>query len=182
MSYQEEARPHERWAHLRFSIVGPLLAAPPAPGQLQAELQRLAAKEWLHPINGQPVDFAVSTIERWFYAARAAKIDPVAVLRRNVRSDAGIQRGLPDHLRRMIDAQYQAHKRWSYQLHFDNLRALDRGDPSRSAMPSYSTVRRYMKNHGLVRIRLPRGKNTAGLLRALRFNLFSSSVCKIVSD
>ena len=166
MSYQEEARPHERWATLRFSIVGPLLAAPPAPGQLQAELQRLAAKEWLHPINGQPVDFAVSTIERWFYAARAAKIDPVAVLRRNVRSDAGIQRGLPDPLRRMIEAQYRTHKRWSYQLHFDNLRALVGGDPSHPAMPSYSTVRRYMKNRGLVRIRLPRGKNTAGLLRA----------------
>jgi putative transposase len=40
---------HQRWAHLRFSIVGPLLAAPPARGELQAELERLAAKEWLHP-------------------------------------------------------------------------------------------------------------------------------------
>ncbi len=30
------ARPHERWAHFRFSVIGPLLAAPPAKGQLQA--------------------------------------------------------------------------------------------------------------------------------------------------
>lgn len=166
MSYQEETRPHERWAHLRFSIVGPLLAAPPAAGQLQAEIERLAAKEWLHPINGQMVDFAASTIERWYYAARAAKIDPVAVLRRNIRSDSGQQRGLSDNLRRMIEAQHLAHKRWSYQLHFDNLRVLVASDPNRPSMPSYSTVRRYMKSHSLVRIRLPRGKNTAGLQRA----------------
>jgi putative transposase len=166
MSYQEETRPHERWAHLRFSIVGPLLAAPPVAGQLQAEIERLAAKEWLHPITGQPVGFAVSTIERWYYTARAAKIDPVAVLRRNVRSDSGQQRGLSEDLRRMIEAQYLANKRWSYQLHFDNLRVLVGSDPTRLSMPSYSTVRRYLKGHGLVRIRLPRGKNTAGLQRA----------------
>ena len=34
---------HERWAHLRFSVVGTLLAAPPGPGELKEELQRLAA-------------------------------------------------------------------------------------------------------------------------------------------
>jgi hypothetical protein len=31
-------RSSERWAHLRFSVVGPLLAAPPERGALQAEL------------------------------------------------------------------------------------------------------------------------------------------------
>lgn len=166
MSCQETARPHERWAHLRFSVVGPLLAAPPTAGQLQAELARLAAKEWLHPTTGQPVRFGVSTIERWYYAARAEKIDPVAVLRRAVRSDCGRQRGLSDDLRRMIAAQYLAHKRWSYQLHFDNLCVLVGKDPSGPLMPSYSTLRRYMKSHELVRQRLPRRKNTPGLLRA----------------
>ncbi|MBZ5617053.1 MAG: IS481 family transposase, partial [Acidobacteriia bacterium] len=92
MTHQEQPRPHDRWAHLRFSIVGPLLAAPPAQGELRVEIERLAAKEWLHPILGRPVRFAVSTIERWYYAARAAKVDPVGVLRRNVRKDSGRQR------------------------------------------------------------------------------------------
>ena len=130
MSHQQQARSHDRWAHLRFSIVGPLLAAPPAQGELKAELERLAAKEWLHPISLQPVRFALSTIERWYYAARSAKADPVGILRRSVRKDSGQQRSLNDDLRRMIETQYRAHKRWSYQLHFDNLRVLVQSDPA----------------------------------------------------
>jgi len=166
MSHQKQARPHDRWAHLRFSIVGPHLAAPPARGELKTELERLAAKEWLHAISEQPVRFSVSTIERWFYAARAARTDPVGVLRRALRKDSGQQRALDDDLCRMIEAQYRAHKRWSYQLHFDNLRVLVHGDPDRLRMPSYSTVLRYMKNHGFVRQSLSRGKETPGLRRA----------------
>jgi hypothetical protein len=30
------SRVHERWAHLRFSVIGQLLAAPPAKGELKA--------------------------------------------------------------------------------------------------------------------------------------------------
>lgn len=37
---------HDRWARLRFSIIGPLLAAPPAVGELQAALAELASKTW----------------------------------------------------------------------------------------------------------------------------------------
>ncbi len=89
MSQEKQARPHDRWAHLRFSIVGPLLAAPPAHGALKPELERLSEKEWLHPISLQPVHFALSTIERWYYAARGAKHDPVGILRRALRKDSG---------------------------------------------------------------------------------------------
>jgi len=59
---------HERWARLRFSIIGALLAAPPAKGALRAALQQLAAREWRHPSTGAPVRFGVSTLERWFSA------------------------------------------------------------------------------------------------------------------
>ena len=48
---------HERWAHLRFSVVGPLLASPPSQGQLQAQLTRLADTEWRHPVTGKPVRY-----------------------------------------------------------------------------------------------------------------------------
>jgi hypothetical protein len=48
---------HERWARLRFSIIGALLAAPPAKGALRAALQQLAAREWRHPSTGAPVRF-----------------------------------------------------------------------------------------------------------------------------
>ena len=35
----------ERWARLRFAVVGPLLASPPPAGQLCTELGRLAERE-----------------------------------------------------------------------------------------------------------------------------------------
>ena len=86
---------HDEWARLRFSIVGPLLAAPPAPGELTTELARLTAKLWRHPVTGEPVQFAQSTIERWYYAARRERRDPIGVLRRRVRKDAGQARHHP---------------------------------------------------------------------------------------
>jgi putative transposase len=151
MSDDEKARTHQRWAHLRFSIVGPLLAAPPARGELEAELKKLAAKLWLHPVTGQPTQFSVSTIERWYYAARAEKQDPVGVLRRKIRSDSGQQRSVEADLARLLEGQYRAHQRWSYQLHADNIRVVVLADPQYGRMPSYSTIVRYMKSHGWIR-------------------------------
>src|ERR1700687_5077076 len=69
MSEEEAARGHSRWAQLRFSVVGPLLASPPAVGELYCEFERLAQKPWRHPISGEMVSFGASTIERWYYAA-----------------------------------------------------------------------------------------------------------------
>lgn len=40
----------DRWARLRFAIIGPLLAAPPATGELKSSLESLARKTWTHPI------------------------------------------------------------------------------------------------------------------------------------
>ena len=84
---EEKVRRYQRWAHLGFSIVGPLLAAPPARGELQTQLETLAAKQWLYQVTGQPVRFGVSTIQRWYYTARAEERDPVGVLRRKIRGE-----------------------------------------------------------------------------------------------
>jgi len=78
----------DRWAHLRFSIIGALLAAPPAPGCLMASLQALAAKPWRHPDTGLDIRFSAATLERWYYAARRGT-DPVAVLRDRKRDNVG---------------------------------------------------------------------------------------------
>ncbi len=161
-----KARPHDLWAHLRFSVVGPLLAAPPPQGQLQAELDRLAAKQWRHPITGEPTRFGLSTIQRWYYAARAERMDPVAVLRRKVRVDAGRQSSISGDVRRLLETQYRNHKGWSYQLHYDNLRAIALDQPNRSPMPSYSSLLRYMTSHDMVRRKRPRGRFTPGMQRA----------------
>ena len=66
MTGNDGSERRDRWARLRFAVVGPLLASPPA-GQLRAELERLAEREWDHPSGKGPVRFAVSTIERWYY-------------------------------------------------------------------------------------------------------------------
>jgi len=142
-------RIHERWAQLRFSIVGPLLAAPPEKGELRAAIEQLAAKQWRHPVSGSPVRFGFSTIERWYHQARRA-MDPVGSLHRKIRADAGHQGAVSKSLRREISQLRTEHPSWSYQLIYDNLAALIRTDRELGPLPSYSTVRRYMVAQGLL--------------------------------
>ena len=154
------------WARLRFAIVGPLLAAPPAAGELGAALDRLAAHTWRHPTTGEPLRFARSTVERWFYAARQAPQDPVEALRRRVRKDAGSQPSLALALREALRAQWQAHPSWTVQLHFDNLKAAVAASPALGPLPSYPTVRRFFRAQGLCRTRRKATPSTPGSLRA----------------
>jgi transposase InsO family protein len=149
MSNHPILRPHEQWSHFRFSVVGPLLISPLERGALQAELSHLAGRTWRHPISGQPCRFGVSTIERWYYLARREKRDPVAVLRRRIRSDHGTYRGLSAALAAALHAQYREHPSWSYQLHADNLVARAEKKTELGRCPSYACVARYMKSHGL---------------------------------
>jgi putative transposase len=102
----------DRWARLRFAIIGPLLAAPPAKGDLQTTLRALAARSWQHPITGQPTRFGLSTIQRWFYTARA-RLDPVGALKTRVRADAGRSRTLTPKLLEALHEQYRHHPGWS---------------------------------------------------------------------
>jgi len=152
----------DRWARLRFSIIGPLLAAPPAPGELQAELVQLAAKTWRHPVSGLDVCFAVSTLERWYYAARRAH-DPVAALKDRLRGDIGRFPSLTPLVIETLTTQYREHPGWTAQLHFDNLRAALKG--SDTAIASYPTIRRYLKAQGMFRQAQPK-RATAGALAA----------------
>jgi putative transposase len=157
---------HESWSHLRFAVVGRLLADPPEKGELRGEIERLAARTWRHPVTGEPVRFGASTIERWYYLARRERHDPVTVLRRKVRRDRGQQAAMGEALRRALLAQYAAHKGWTAQLHYDNLVALREQDSGIGEIPSYSTVRRFLKAHGLERRRRLSSNRTAGVLRA----------------
>ena len=152
----------DRWARLRFSIIGPLLAAPPAPKALYAALQVLAAKCWRHPVSGLDVCFAASTLERWYYTARRAS-DPVAALKDRVRGDVGKFPSLTPLLIETLTTQYREHSGWTAQLHFDNLCVAlkDSGSP----LASYPTIRRYLKAQGM--FRQARAKRaTAGALAA----------------
>ena len=94
------------------------------------------------------VQFAASTIERWYYAAR--RDNPLRALRRAVRKDCG-KVSLPPALAERLHAQYRNHPHWSYQLHYDNLAALVQAELALGPLRCYSTVRRYMLAHGWVR-------------------------------
>ena len=160
-------RVHERWARLRFSVVGQLLAAPPAKGALRAALHQLAAREWSHPITGKPVRFGVSTLERWYYLVLNQPHDPVSVLRRKRRLDAGKQASMTAPLRQALLAQYQAHRSWSCMLQYQNLLALAETRSELRPVPSYATVRRFLRAHGLNKHRPLTTRQTAGALAAV---------------
>jgi len=159
----------DRWARLRFSIIGPLLAAPPAAGELRTALASIAAKAWRHPTTGLDVRFGTSTLERWYYAARRA-VDPVAVLKNRLRADIGRFPSLSPAAIAHLATQYREHPGWSMQLHFDNLRAALAG--SDASLASYPTVRRYLKAQGMFRQAQPKRASDGALLARDRLERF----------
>ena len=155
----------QRWAQFRHSVVGELLSCPPPKGQLQRAISRLARKTYQHPIDpNQRISIGESTIERWYYKAKNAA-DPIAVLGRKIRSDAGIRWSMSETLLAALKAQYQAHRRWNVQLHYDNLVALAKEQPQLNPIPSYKTVLRCMRDNGWLRSHQP-AKPTAGQQRS----------------
>lgn len=155
---RDEMSSHEKWARLRFSVVGPLLTAPPKKGELEDEIVRLAGKSWIHPITEKPKTFGASTIERWLSRARRAK-DPVAALRRRVRKDRGRLRAMTDAYQQLLHQQYVDYPTWTYQLHADNLAALGKEKPELGKAPGYKTVTRYLQSKGLMRLRRRRARD-----------------------
>jgi len=168
LSERRKRSVHERWAVLRFSVVGRLLASPPSRGDLLEELKQLSDRTWVHPVTGQPTTFGLSTIERWYYQARRAEADPVGALRKKVRKDAGSRPSMSEMLKAALTTQYADHRAWSYQLHRDNLGVLAQAEPALGPAPSYATVRRYMKATGFLKRRRVSAKDTDGVRRAER--------------
>ncbi len=165
MKTPSEESIRDRWARFRFSVIGCLLAAPPGKGQLRSELEKLADRDYRHPLTGIPTRFGLSTIERWYYQVREAR-DPVGELKSRIRKDAGEHPSLGLLIRQRLRAQYRQHKSWSYQLHYDNLRVVVDAQPELGRVPSYAVVRRWMKSEGLFRQRRRRSRHTEGAKRA----------------
>jgi len=162
VSKENDLPQRDRWARLRFAIVGPLLAAPPVAGELHDALKALAAKTWRHPFTGLEVRFGVSTIERWLYAAKKAG-DPVYALRNQVRADIGRFPSLSAEAVQVLTGLYRDHPGWTAQLLRDNLRVTLAVTGTKC--PSYPSVRRYLKAQGLLRQR-PLRRVSEGALAA----------------
>lgn len=155
----DDAPARLRWARLRFSIIGPLLASPAEPGELASRIKELADTAWRHPTTGEVLRYSAKTIERMYYAARG-EADPFRALERKVPSHAGTHPTVSEALAKAIAKQYDEHRGWSYQLHYDNLVAAAKEDASRGPLPGYATVRRFMKDRGMLKNRKRRGKGS----------------------
>ena len=154
MSSHDPVLLRDRWARLRFVVVGPLLVAPPKGGELKAALTELSKKFWEHPRTKERVRFGYSTLEKWFYLAKATD-DPVGALRERPRGTAGRTKVLSAAAIEALRTLYFANTNWSAKLLVDNLRVvMAEAEPDRPA-PSYATVCRYLKRHGLRRRPLP---------------------------
>jgi putative transposase len=160
----------ERWARFRLQVLGPLLASPPGPGELQSAIRELSERVYQHPLHrGTSIRLGFSTIERWYYQARDVA-DPVSALRRKVRSDAGGRFALSEAHLSVLATQYQQYPRWTVQLHYDNLAAEVANKPELGRIPSYQTVRRLMREKGWLR-RKESANPTEGQRRAARRRL-----------
>jgi putative transposase len=150
MSDRPAGTVHGRWAEFRFGVIGGLFSAPPERGDLGRELVCLAQRMWTHPISAEPTQFHVSTISRWYYAARGSADNPLGALRPRVRSDRGQHR--PQFAEAgwaALAGQYAEHPSWTYQLHADNLEILCQQSSALGPAPSYATVRRHLKAHAM---------------------------------
>ena len=83
------------------------------------------------------------------------------VLRRAVRKDCGKVSLAAEQIQHLLK-QYEDHKQWTYQLHYDNLAAAVKAKPAMGPLRSYCTVRRYMQAHGLLRQPRVRPKGRPG--------------------
>lgn len=140
-----------RWTEFRFSVVGTLLSGTLEHGELKQRLTELASKTWNHPITGEPFIVGASTIERWFYRAKANDRDPFGALERPPQSSAGQSKSVHGALASVLREQHSQHPTWSYLLHYETLVARAKKDTALAPIPSYPTVRRFMQANGLMR-------------------------------
>ena len=108
-------------------------------------------------MTGRDFRVAAGTVACWYYMALRHPDDPVGVVAREAQRTVAASQATPAVAER-LHLQYRNHPDWSYQLHYDNLAALLEADPSLGQLRSYSTVKRYMQAHGLVRRPRPSGR------------------------
>jgi transposase InsO family protein len=128
---------------------------PPEHGELVAQLTELASRSWPHPTTGESMRLSVKTIERWLYIARSTP-QALEALARRVPKHAGTHPAVSDAVGGILKQLRLEHPRWTYQLVYDNLGAVGREQSGLGKLPSYQTVCRYMKQHGLLKARKPR--------------------------
>ena len=101
--------------------------------------------------SGGEASRSIPTIERWYYVAKNSD-NPIDDLATKLRADRGGRMLENSKLAEMIQSQYRDHPAWTRTLHHKNLEVLCAKIQDLGPMPSYSTLKRYMVDKGMVRI------------------------------
>lgn len=126
---------------------------PPAEDVASASESRcIACRAVAYPLTGLEVRFGASTIQRWYYAARTAT-NTLEVLHNQIRSDIGSFPSISHKAAEALREQYAQHPSWNVKLLHDNLGVVLAAPDPPVPCPSYPSVRRYLKAHGLTRKR-----------------------------
>ncbi len=139
---------NEKIAEFRISVVSNLLSQRFERGELCKEFEDLSKKKWIHPGSGKSITISIPTLERWYYALKNNPCGLKSVLNQKNRSDFGCQKSIPAEIKVFLQKEFKEHPSWSYQLHYDNVKSV-----YTDQAPSYSTLHRYMKRNGLVKVR-----------------------------
>ena len=125
MARDDDTPARVRWARLRFSIIGPLLAVAARRRRAQARIDGARRAFVATPDDGRVACASRSRRSSAGTTRRAAQADPIRAL---AAQSPETRRHPPERVgraRRGRSAQqHQDHPRWSYQLHYDNLVAL----------------------------------------------------------
>jgi len=132
----------EQVAQFRYSVIGGLINQEFQHGELVQELKRLAQRPWRLPWNQQMRVFAVSTIERWFYAYQE---EGLTGLLPQKRADYGRARRLTEKQKQLLLDIRDEYPSLSSRMVIKNL--VRNGVLEPGAL-SVSTLNRFYKQHG----------------------------------
>jgi transposase InsO family protein len=149
----------EEVAIFRSQIIGALTTRELDHGELRAALTAAAAERYRSPKAHGTRQYAVSTLERWYYAYRAGGLP---ALRPDRRSDAGRGKDLTEEQRTLLCDIRREHPSASVPL---ILRTLVADGRLARAAVSAATVRRLFEERGLDRIPVRDGGGAKTRLR-----------------
>jgi putative transposase len=129
----------------RFSVLSHLLSAPPKSGDLKAALREISERKHRRSWDQSEVTISLRTLERWYKLCKNAP-RPTEQLQPKVRSDKHKTRQLSEDHKKWLILERHRRQSWSIQLLYDNLVEVE----MKTAVPSYTTVLRYMRKNGLV--------------------------------
>ncbi len=133
----------EEVALFRAQVLGPLLCGQLSRGERQPLLSELSQRRYRPPGSATTRSYAVSTLERWFYAYRQGGLE---ALKPKLRSDSGHAHALPEQARELLLKIRQEHPRASVPL---IIRTLELDGRLEEGVLTPVTLRRFYAQHGL---------------------------------